>query len=72
MRAWGCNSSGLLDWIHWIQTPSWILDTQACVNVILGVETDSEVIGRAKEATEPEDECNVLDIQAIVSVILGV
>ena len=49
-----------------------IQDIQACVNVILGVETDPEVIQRAKEVTEPQGECNVLDIQAIVNIILGV
>ena len=49
-----------------------IQDIQACGNVILGVETDPEVIQRAKEVTEPQGECNVLDVQAIVNIILGV
>ena len=48
-----------------------ILDIQACVNVILGVETNPEVIQKAKEVTEPRDECNVLDMQAIVNIILA-
>ena len=48
-----------------------VQDVQACVNVILGVETTPEIIQRAKEVTKPKDECNVLDIQAIVNIVLG-
>jgi len=48
-----------------------VLDVQTCVNVILGRETDPEVIQRAKAVAEPYDECNVLDVQTIVNIILG-
>jgi hypothetical protein len=47
-----------------------IQDLQACVNVFLGTETDPGFIQRAKEVAEPKDECNVLDVQAIVNIIL--
>ena len=48
-----------------------VLDVQACVNVVLGRETDPEIIQRAKAMAEPYDECNVLDVQTIVNIILG-
>ena len=47
-----------------------ILDIQAGVNVLLGFETDPEIVQKAKEVTEPLDVCDVLDIQAIVNMTL--
>ena len=41
------------------------------MNVILGRETDPEIIQRAEEVAVPVDECNVLDVQGIVNIILG-
>lgn len=43
---------------------------QEIVNVILGVEQDSETVKRAKEVAEPVGQCDVLDVQKIVNVIL--
>ena len=47
-----------------------IQDVRACVNVILGAVTDTDVIKRAKEVANPLTECNVLDVQEIVGIIL--
>lgn len=47
-----------------------IQDIQACVNVILGVETNATIIQMAKAAAAPLDACDVLDLQAIVNEIL--
>ena len=41
------------------------------MNVILGTETDPQVIQRAQEVIEPLNECNVLDVQGIANAILG-
>lgn len=48
-----------------------VLDVQACVNVILGFEKNDEIIQKAKEAAEPKDKCDVLDVQEIVNKILN-
>ncbi len=41
------------------------------MNVILGTETNPQVIQRAQEVIEPLNERNVLDVQGIVNAILG-
>jgi hypothetical protein len=46
-----------------------VIDTQLCVNVILGSETDPGVVARA-DVTQ-DGSVNVLDIQAIVNIILA-
>lgn len=46
-----------------------VIDVQLCVNVILGSETDPDVIIRADVNTDGS--VNVLDVQAIVNIILG-
>jgi hypothetical protein len=48
-----------------------VTDAQLCVNVVLGNEHDPDIVKRAKRVTPPEDLCNVLDVQRIVNVILG-
>ncbi|MFH1441801.1 MAG: hypothetical protein ABIH18_07185 [Candidatus Omnitrophota bacterium] len=48
-----------------------ILDLQLCVNVLLGVEARGEMVDNAKRAAEPVDECDVLDVQAVVNLIFG-
>lgn len=47
-----------------------VLDVQLCVNVILGFETTPAIVQKAKAVTEPIEECNVADLQAIVNKIL--
>lgn len=47
-----------------------IQDVQLCVNVILGTETNSEIISKAQSITEPNDICNELDMQIIINIIL--
>ena len=46
-----------------------ILDVQLCVNVILGNETDPDIVGRAD--LTGDGGVNVLDLQAIVNIILA-
>ncbi|KAF5438067.1 hypothetical protein C5S35_00860 [Candidatus Methanophagaceae archaeon] len=46
-----------------------IQDVQLCVNVILGTETNSEIV--AKADVNDDGEINVLDLQAIVSICCG-
>ena len=46
-----------------------VIDVQLCVNVILGSETDPDVIIRAD--VNGDGGANVLDVQAIVNIILG-
>jgi len=48
-----------------------IQDIQLCVNVILEIQTNPEIVQRAKEAAEPLDECNELDLQGIINIILS-
>ncbi|MFH1441802.1 MAG: dockerin type I domain-containing protein, partial [Candidatus Omnitrophota bacterium] len=48
-----------------------ILDLQLCVNVLLGVEARAEMVDNAKRAADPVDECDVLDVQAVVNEIFG-
>jgi hypothetical protein len=47
-----------------------IQDIQACVNVILGIEGDPDIVARAD--VNGDGPVNVLDIQEIVNIILGV
>lgn len=46
-----------------------VIDVQLCVNVILGIEPDPNVIIRADVSSDGS--VNVLDVQAIVNIILG-
>ena len=48
-----------------------IKDIQLCINVILGTQTTPEIVQRAKEVVEPLDECNELDLQIIINIILN-
>ena len=45
-------------------------DTQLCVNVVLGMETDPIIVARAD--VNNDGEVNVLDVQEIVNLILAV
>jgi parallel beta-helix repeat protein len=47
-----------------------VLDTQLCVNVVLGTETDPVIVARADVNTDGE--VNVLDVQEIVNVMLAI
>jgi parallel beta-helix repeat protein len=47
-----------------------VRDTQLCVNVVLGVETDPAIVARADVNTDGE--VNVLDVQEIVNVMLAI
>ena len=47
-----------------------VLDVQLCSNVILNRETDPVIVQKAKEVVAPFDECNILDLQEIVNIIL--
>lgn len=46
-----------------------VLDTQLCVNVVLGTETDPVIVARADVNTDGE--VNVLDVQEIINVMLA-
>ena len=46
-----------------------IQDIQLCVNVILGTETNAEIVARAD--VNDDEEINVLDIQTIANIILA-
>lgn len=48
-----------------------IIDIQLCVNVILGKETDPDIVERAKRITDPIIICDALDLQAIVNEMLA-
>ncbi|MGA1871167.1 MAG: hypothetical protein ACMUJM_21760 [bacterium] len=48
-----------------------IIDAQLCVNIVLGTETDPQAEARATNIAEPSDECDVLDLQELVNIILG-
>ena len=48
-----------------------IQDVQLCVNVILGIETNPEIVQKAKEVAEFLGICNELDLQKIVKIILN-
>ena len=47
-----------------------VVDIQLSVNVVLGVETSSDIVARAD--LNRDGEVNILDIQALVNIILGV
>ncbi|MCK4692589.1 MAG: right-handed parallel beta-helix repeat-containing protein [Anaerolineales bacterium] len=47
-----------------------VLDTQLCVNVVLGTETDPVIVARADVNTDGE--VNVLDVQEIVNIMLAI
>jgi hypothetical protein len=47
-----------------------VSDTQLCVNVVLGVETDPVIVARAD--VNSDGEVNVLDVQEIVNVMLAI
>lgn len=47
-----------------------IQDVQLCVNVILEVETNPEIVQKAREVAEPVGICNELDVQGIINIIL--
>jgi hypothetical protein len=47
-----------------------VLDVQLCVNVILGTETDPDIVYRAD--VNGDGNVDVLDVQEIVNIILGV
>ena len=46
-----------------------VLDVQLCVNVILGTETDPDIVAHAD--VNEDGDVNVLDVQTIVNVILA-
>ena len=46
-----------------------VLDVQLCVNVVLGLETDPEVVARAD--ANGDGQANVLDVQIVVNAFLG-
>jgi hypothetical protein len=48
-----------------------VFDLQLCVNVILGTESNPEIVRRAQNVIEPKDTCNVLDVQEIVNLIIN-
>jgi parallel beta-helix repeat protein len=47
-----------------------VLDTQLCVNVVLGTETDPIIVARAD--VNKDGDVNVLDVQEIVNVMLAI
>jgi parallel beta-helix repeat protein len=47
-----------------------VLDTQLCVNVVLGTETDPVIVARAD--VNSDGQVNVLDVQEIVNVMLAI
>ena len=47
-----------------------IQDIQLCINVILGIQTNPEIVQKAKEVAEPNDICNELDVRGIINIIL--
>ena len=46
-----------------------MLDVQLCVNVFLGTETDSGIVGRSD--VNGDSAVNVLDVQLVVNEFLG-
>lgn len=48
-----------------------VSDVRLCVNVILDIEKNSEIVDKVKKVAVPEDEYNVLDVQAVVNKVLG-
>jgi len=46
-----------------------IQDFQLCVNIILGIETNSDIVGRAD--INEDGSVSILDVQEIVNIILG-
>jgi parallel beta-helix repeat protein len=47
-----------------------VLDTQLCVNVVLGTESDPVIVARAD--VNADGEVNVLDVQEIVNIMLAI
>jgi len=46
-----------------------VLDLQLCVNVFLGIATDTEIVARAD--VNGDAAVNVLDVQAIANIVLS-